>query len=84
LKSAVLSEAGKRSASCLPKGAGNGPFEVVRDPNGKCNCGYEDRDPESYHFAGCPSLFATILLLGGREQVVLREHITMVTGEKAS
>jgi len=47
------------------------PFEVIHEKNGECNCSYEERDPDSYHLAGCQSLYATILLPSGREQIVL-------------
>jgi len=68
---AVISESGKRySGTLLEEALRSEPFVVLKEKNGECNCGYEELDPDSYHLVGCQSLYATILLPSGREQIV--------------
>ena len=76
---AVVSDYGKHyDRTLLGKAILAEPFVVVREKNGECNCGYEERDPDSYHKVGCQSLYATILLPDGSQKIVLRLDIKIV------
>ena len=54
------------------------PFDVVSNPSGPCDCDYEERDPDSYHRAGCSSLYITVRLSNGEEKLLLRKEITIL------
>jgi len=76
---AVVSDYGKHyNRTLLGKAILSEPFVVIREQNGECNCGYEEKDPDSYHLAGCQSLYATILLFDGSEKIVLCLDIEIV------
>ena len=80
MKRAVLSPLGERVAPELISWAKPGEsFPVVKEVNGKCNCGYEYLDPDSFHTMGCREQFATIKRPDGEEQIVLRSHIKVLS-----
>jgi len=79
MKTAVVSDFGKCFSQFLTDELQHlEPFEVLKEQNGECDCGYEPLDPDSYHLSGCSSLYSTVRLPDGREQTVSRNDITIL------
>jgi len=67
---ATVSRFGRRfHGSLLANLIANEPFKVI-ERRVKCDCGYEELDPDSTHTIGCAHLWTKVQLSNGSTQTV--------------